>query len=60
MEAVGYAVGCDFDRVGVFGLQRAVFEGSLEEVNDGEREAFAGVGRLCIMLVVLYRLTGIA
>lgn len=46
VEAFGDAVGCDFDRVGVFGLQGAVFEGGGEEVDDGEREALAGVGRL--------------
>ena len=35
VEAFGYAVGGDFDGVGVFGLQRAVGEGGGEEVDDG-------------------------
>lgn len=44
MEAFCYAVGGDFDRVGVFGLESAIFEGGLKKVDDGQGEAFAGVG----------------
>jgi len=43
VEAFGDAVLGDLDAVRVFGLQGAVFEGGGEEVDDGEREALAGV-----------------
>ena len=46
VEAFGDAVACDFDAVCVFGLEGAVGQGSGEEVDDGEGETFAGVGRL--------------
>lgn len=46
MEAFGYTVGRDLDAVGVFGLEGAVLEGGLEEVDDGEREALTGIAGL--------------
>ena len=46
MEALGNAVAGDLDAVGIFGLEGAVFERGVEEVNDGERQALAGVGGL--------------
>jgi hypothetical protein len=46
VEALGDAVAGDLDAVGVFGLERAVFERGVEEVDDGEREALARVGGL--------------
>lgn len=52
MEGFGDAVLGDFDVVGVFGLEGAVFEGGGEEVVDGEREALAGVGGLYSILSV--------
>jgi hypothetical protein len=44
VEAFCDAVTCDLDAVGVFGLEGAVFERGLEEVDDGEGKALAGVG----------------
>jgi hypothetical protein len=46
VEALGDAVAGDLDAVGVFGLESAVFERGVEEVDDGEREALARVGGL--------------
>ena len=46
MEAFCYAVRRDLDGISVFGLEGAVFEGGGEEVNNRQRQALAGVGRL--------------
>jgi len=58
VEAFGDAVGGDFDAVGVFGLEGAVFEGGGEEVDDGQREALAGVGGLGGVLVWVAPMAG--
>jgi hypothetical protein len=44
VEALGDAVGGDFDAVGVLGLECAVLEGGVEEIDYGERQALVRVG----------------
>ena len=51
MEALCYTVGCDLDRVGVFGLQSPIFEGTLQEIDNRKCEALAGVCSLDVVLV---------
>jgi hypothetical protein len=46
VEALGDAVAGDLDAVGVLGLKSAILERSVEEINDGERQALARVGGL--------------
>lgn len=43
MEGVGDAGGGDLDGLGVFLLEGAIFEGGVQEVDDGEREALLAV-----------------
>jgi hypothetical protein len=42
-ESVRDAVGCDFDAVGIFGEDGAIFLRCGEEVDYGEGESFPGV-----------------
>jgi hypothetical protein len=46
VEALGDAVAGDLDAVGVLGLESAILERSVEEIDDGERQALARVGGL--------------
>jgi hypothetical protein len=46
VEALGDAVAGDLDAVGVLGLESAILEGGVEEIDDGERQALARVGGL--------------
>ena len=48
MEAFCDAVAGDLDAVCVFGLESAVLEGGGEEVDDGERQALAGICICCL------------
>lgn len=53
MEALGDDIVGNFDRVGVFGCQGAVFEGGGEEVDDGEGKTLARVW-LCLEGVLVW------
>jgi hypothetical protein len=44
VEALGDAVAGDLDAVGVLGLECAVLEGRVEEIDYGERQALVRVG----------------
>lgn len=44
MEALGDAVGGDLNAVGILGLECAVLEGRVEEIDYGERQALVRVG----------------
>ena len=44
MEGVGDAGLGDFDGLGIFGGESAIFEGSGEEIDNGKGETLLGVG----------------